>query len=69
MRRGKPIEAKHLVAPFRQLVNRGASHGAETADDRVELIDHHSVLSAVMASETNRCRQVSHLLNLPPISP
>ncbi len=43
MRRGKPIEAEHSVAAFRQLVNRGASHGAETAYDRVELIDHYSV--------------------------
>ena len=53
MRRGKLVEAKHLVAPFRQLVNRGASHGAETAYDRVELLDHHSVLSDVTASEQN----------------
>ena len=48
MRRGKTVEAKHLVAPFRQLVNRRAPHGAETADDRVEVIDHHSVLSDVL---------------------
>ena len=42
MRRRKPIEAQHFIAPFRQLVNRGASHGAETAYDGVELIDHYS---------------------------
>ncbi len=54
MRRGKLIDAKHVVAPFRQLVNGGASHRAETAYDRVELIDHYSVLSPgdVTASET-----------------
>ncbi len=42
MRRGKPVEAEHFVAPFCQLVKRGASHRAETAYDRVELIDHES---------------------------
>ena len=45
MRRGKPIEAQYFVTPFRQLVNRGASHSAETAYDRIELIDHYSVSS------------------------
>jgi hypothetical protein len=43
MRRGKPIEAEHPVTAFRQLVERGTSHGAETAYDRVEVIDHYSV--------------------------
>ncbi len=45
MGRGKPIEAQHFIAPFRQLVNRGASHGAQTDYDRIELIDHYSVSS------------------------
>jgi len=45
MRWGKPIEAQHFVTPFRQLVNRGASHSAQTDYDRIELIDHYSVSS------------------------
>jgi len=40
MRRAKPVEAKHFIASFRQLINRGASHRAETDYDRVEVIDH-----------------------------
>jgi len=42
MRRAKPVEAKHFIASFRQLINRGASHRAETDYDRVEVIDHES---------------------------
>jgi hypothetical protein len=43
MRRGKLVEPKRFIAPFRQLVNRGASHSAETEYDGVELTDHYSV--------------------------
>jgi hypothetical protein len=48
MRWGEPIDAEHFVAPFGQLVNRGASGGTETDYHRIELIAHDSRLSMVM---------------------
>ena len=47
MRRGEPIDAEHFVASFGQLVNRGASGGAEADYDRIDLIAHDSRLSTV----------------------
>jgi hypothetical protein len=64
MRRGKPIEAKHLVAPFRQLVNRGASHGTETAYDRVELLDRHSVLFVTQESVSDLPDSINFISSL-----
>jgi hypothetical protein len=58
MRRGKPIEAKHFIAAFRQLINRGASHGAKTAYDRVEVINHYSTGARSKRSSRSPLRSV-----------
>ena len=63
MRRGKSIDAEHFVASFRELVNRGASHGAETHYNGIELGGHDSGLSgkdefATSASAIKQPKQV-----------